>query len=107
MPQTLPTPPGFSFGRLLGNLIAFVALLLAAAYLVDWLWPLFGGSPWATCVLASWANGPVGTIIGLVVFAVGVLVYTASGGKSGNGLALIVAGIIVGAASGVTGWGCQ
>jgi hypothetical protein len=68
MPQTLPTPPGFSYGRLLGNLIALAAVLLAAAYCIDWLWTVFGGTPWASCTLLSWVDGVVAPVLGLVVF---------------------------------------
>ncbi len=109
MPQMVPTPPAFRSWRLLGNLIAVAALVLAAAYLIDWLWTVFGGAPWASCGLLSWVDGFLAPALGLAVFAIGVIVLAYQGGKSNTGLALIIAGVILGATSGLMeslGWNC-
>ena len=88
--------------RLVGNLVAFIGVVLAVAYLTDHVWLWFGGAPWAFCGLFPALTNLVRTVT-LIMVVVGLVVFLLSGGKNGAAGLRVLGGLIVGMAPSLIG----
>lgn len=89
--------------RLIGNLTAFIALVLGLAYLIDRLWMGLGGTPWVFCALLPILDIVLGHTVAVILAMVGLVVFVLSGFKDGGAVALVCGALFLSAAPGLLG----
>lgn len=80
--------------RLIGNLAAVVLLALGAAYLFDRMAGWFGWKLQALCAVVSFVT-PLTFTAGLILCAVGAVIWAASAFRNGAGAGLILGGTVL------------